>query len=230
VSGKLEQCSPVAPLPEAVVRIVPKGGAKSADQIFAQWKYLSKKGQFVLQRADRYLGIYLPSHLLKELAQSWAEQTGCCAPGYVKFKSSEDLTTHIVVSFPLGTDSDQAFAAGRAWAEEMFGSGRHGGTFDYLTVCHSDRSHPHVHLVVNRRAFEGHWLKISRRHAHLNYKNFRTTLVDVARRHGIYLQASPRADRGLTDRPLTYAEYRRRWRKLTLPNDELYPNSEGSCL
>lgn len=203
--------------PEAVVRVVPKGGAKSADQIFAQWNYLSKKGQFALQRSDRHLGTNLPNGLLRETAQSWADQTGLCALGCRDLRSSEDLTTHIVVSFPPGTDLNQAFAAGRAWAEEMFGSGRHGGRFDYLTACHSDRPHPHVHLIVNRRALEGHWLKISRRHVHLNYKNLRATLVDVASLYGIDLQASSRVHRGLMDRPITYAEYRRRSRKAVPP-------------
>jgi type IV secretion system T-DNA border endonuclease VirD2 len=198
--------------PQAVVRVVPKGGARTAAQICAQWKYLAKKGEVSLQRSERHLGGFLPQHLLKELAQSWAVQTGSWAPGDKLAEGGRELTTHIVVSFPVGSDLDRAFAAGRAWAEEMFGSGKYGGHFDYLTACHSDRPHPHVHLILNRRAFEGHWLKISRRHEHLNYNKFRATLVAVANLHGIGLQASSRAERGLIERPPTYAAYRRQMR------------------
>lgn len=198
--------------PQAVIRIVPGGGARTAAQICNQWTYLSRKGEIQLQRSERHLGVTLPNGELKTLAESWAVQTGSYQLGQSEADSIQELTTHIVVSFPPETKLCAAFAAGRVWAEEMFGSGRNGGTFDYLTACHSDRPHPHVHLIVNRRALEGHWLKISRRHACLNYDKLRSSLVEVAYRHDIALEATSRAERGLTDRPITYAEYRRRAR------------------
>jgi type IV secretion system T-DNA border endonuclease VirD2 len=198
--------------PQAIIRIVPGGGARTAAQICNQWTYLSRKGEVQLQRSERHLGVSLQNGGIKALAESWAVQTGSYQPGQSEADSVQELTTHIVVSFPPETRLGAAFAAGRGWAEEMFGSGRNGGTFDYLTACHSDRPHPHVHLIVNRRALEGHWLKISRRHASLNYEKLRSALVEVACRHDIVLEATSRAERGLTERPITYAEYRRRAR------------------
>lgn len=198
--------------PQAVIRIVPGGGARTAAQICNQWTYLSRKGEVQLQLSERHLGVMLQKEHVKPLAQSWAVQTGCYHLSQPDADSIRELTTHIVVSFPLATELDAAFAAGRAWAEEIFGSGRNGGTFDYLTACHSDRPHPHVHLVVNRRAFEGHWLKISRRHPNLNYDRLRTAMVDIAYRYNISLEATSRAERGLIDPLITYAEYRRRAR------------------
>jgi type IV secretion system T-DNA border endonuclease VirD2 len=199
--------------PQAIIRIVPGGGARTVTQIYNQWTYLSRKGEMQLQRSERHLGAMLPTAQHKALAASWAVQTGSYQLGQSEEDSVQELTTHIVVSFPPTTELVAAFAAGRAWAEEIFGSGRNGGTFDYLSVCHSDRPHPHVHLIVNRRAFEGHWLKISRRHAFLNYDRLRSVLVDIACRHHIVLEATSRAQRGLADRPITYAEYRRRARQ-----------------
>ena len=198
--------------PQAVVRIVPHGGARTARQIRDQWKYLSRKGDVQLQRSERHFGIFLPAEQIVETAVSWVEQTGSEGDG-VRGGDGRELTTHIVVSFPEGTDLASAFAAGRAWAEEVFGSGENGGSFDYVTACHSDRPHPHVHVVVNRRAFEGHWLKISRRHPLLNYERMRSAMVKVASRYGIDLEATSREERGITERPITYAEYRRQARK-----------------
>lgn len=195
-------------LPQAIIRIVPGGGAKTAEQIHTQWKYLTRKGHMQLRRSERHLGIPLSSEHLEAVAESWALETGHC-------RSGGDLTTHIVVSFPPGTEEEKAFAAARAWAEEMFGSGRNGGSFDYLSACHTDRAHPHMHLIVNRRALEGHWLKISRRHPYLSYDKLRVKLTEIASRYGIALEATTRQERGILEAPITYAEYRRRARKST---------------
>ncbi|MGY3281149.1 relaxase/mobilization nuclease domain-containing protein [Bradyrhizobium sp. S3.7.6] len=200
------------PHPQAIVRIVPRGGARTARQIRDQLKYLSRNGAVDLQRSERHQGVFLPYDRLDEIAQSWAEQTGNYQAGQSAAESNQDLTTHIIVSFPPGTDTSRAHAAGRAWTETMFGSGYNGGSFDYFTAFHVDRQHPHLHVVVNRRALEGHWLKIARRHPQQNYDNMRAVLVDAAYDHGIELDATRRADRGIMERPITYAEFRRRQR------------------
>ncbi|MBO9101843.1 relaxase/mobilization nuclease domain-containing protein (plasmid) [Rhizobium sp. K1/93] len=72
------------------------------------------------------------------------------------------------------------------------------------------RDHPHLHVVVNRRELFGReWLKISRRHPHLNYDALRVRMAEISLRHGIVLDATSRAERGITERPITYAQYRR---------------------
>lgn len=199
-------------IPQAIIRIVPRGGARSVTQLAKQWKYLSRKGEVPLDRSQRHLGVPVPKEQLKQIARSWIVQTGMPPIERRADPDAPELTTHIVISFPPHTDVPCAFAAGRAWAEEMFGSGRHGGTFDYLTACHSDRPHPHVHLVINRRALEGHWLKISRRHPHLNYDQMRLELVDIAKEFGISLESTSRIARGIEAPAITYAEFRRRAR------------------
>lgn len=202
---------------QALVRIVPRGGAKSAAQLFNQLIYLSRSGEVPLLRSERHLSIPLRPAGLKATAESWVREAGFCQSRRDAASATQALTTHFVLSFPRGTEQRPAFAAGRAWAEDMFGSGRNGGTFDYLTACHDDRPHPHVHLVVHRRALEGHWLKISRRHPELSYDKLRQAMVVVARTYGIALEASSRAARGLDAPAITYAEYRRRARKGALP-------------
>ncbi|MER8576694.1 relaxase/mobilization nuclease domain-containing protein [Mesorhizobium sp. M1409] len=198
--------------PQAIIRIVPRGGARTARQIRDQLNYLSREGTIDLLRSSRHQGVAVPYDRLHEMARSWAEQTGNYQPGQPEAESNQDLTTHIIVSFPRGTDANNAHAAGRAWVENIFGSGGQGGTFDYITAFHVDRQHPHLHVVVNRRALEGHWLKISRRHPHHNYNNMRAALVNAAYDNSIELDATSRAERGIMERPITYAEFRRRQR------------------
>jgi type IV secretion system T-DNA border endonuclease VirD2 len=197
---------------QAVVHIVKRGGARTAARIHSQWDYLSRKGKIVLQRSERYSGGVLPYAEFQHWANSWAEQTGNYQPGRGDAENNQELTTHIVVSFPPGTDHEAARLAGRAWAGDMFGSGEHGGTYDYVTAFHTDRPHPHLHVVVNRRSFETNWLAISHRNVNINYDVLREVLVDAAQRYGIHLEATSREQRGIIDRPLTNEQFRQRAR------------------
>nr|WP_256570635.1 relaxase/mobilization nuclease domain-containing protein [Bradyrhizobium sp. CCGUVB1N3] len=194
---------------------MPRGGARTAGQLRSQLQYLSRNGAVDLLRSERHQGVLLQYDRLGQFAESWAEQTGNYHADQSPAESNQDLTTHIIISFPPGTDANRAHAAGRAWTDRMLGSGHNGGSFDYVTAFHVDRQHPHLHAVVNRRAQEGHWLKISRRNPHHNYDNMRAVLVDVAYDHDIELDATRRVDRGIMERPITYAEFRRRQRVRT---------------
>jgi len=196
--------------PQAFIRVVPRGGRRTASQIGDQLKYFSRKGKAELKRSERYQGITVSVGEIDELSQSWAEETGNYPSGLADRERAQDLTCHIVVSFEPGTDDEKAHNAGRSWADEMFGKEHGAGRFDYITAFHSNRPHPHLHIVVNRRAYDGtHWLKISKRDPLFNYDNMRTALVEVAARHGISLAATSRAERGISNAPLTTGGYRR---------------------
>lgn len=182
-----------------------------------QWLYLSRKGELELQRSARHLDIPLRPEKIPETARSWAQATGNYLESQPDEEREQDLTTHIVVSFPRSSNREAAHSAARAWAAKMFGSGFGGGQYNYLTTFHTDRDHPHLHVVVNRRELLGrNWLKISRRHPHLNYEALRTEMADISRHHGIMLDATSRAERGIAGRPMTFAEYRRRERERSL--------------
>ncbi|MEW7009617.1 relaxase/mobilization nuclease domain-containing protein [Lentilitoribacter sp. EG35] len=186
--------------PQAMVKVVKKGGTSSARAMRDQMSYLSKDGDAKLERSERYFGIELDDKTHEDLIRSWGLSG--------ETKTQSDKTTHFVVSFPNDTDHNAAYKAGRAWADEMFASGNYGDVYDYYTAFHTDRAHPHMHVVVNRRGMEhGDWLKVSLR-SQFNYDEFRAVQVEVAAREGIYLEASHRLARGLTDRPVLDAEYR----------------------
>lgn len=199
-------------LRQAIVHIVRGGGAQSAKRICSQWVYLARQGAIKLERSERYGGVALPYHQIEVWAECWAFQTGNFLLGQRESEGHQDLTTHIVVSFPPGTEEQLAHAAGRDWAWSMFGSGDNGGEFDYVTAFHTDRPHPHLHVVVNRRSLTGEWLAISHRNMQLNYDSLRTGLVDAALRQGILLDATSREERGLEGPGPTTEQFRQRLR------------------
>ncbi|KWV52134.1 type IV secretion system protein VirD [Rhizobium altiplani] len=216
---------------QVIIRIVPGGGTRTVQQLINQLEYLSRKGKLELQRSARHLDIPLLPDQIHELAQSWVHETGNYDESQPDEERLQELTTHIIVSFPAGTNQAAAHAASREWAAEMFGSGKGGGRYNYLTAFHIDRDHPHLHVVVNRRELLGHdWLKISRRHPQLNYEDMRKRMAVISFRHGIILDASSRRERGITERPITYAEYRRlereQVRQIRFQDSDPEPSSE----
>ena len=195
---------------QAFVKIVPGGGANGPKGIKRQLDYLSRNGDVPIHRSDRYQRIELPYDSLKGHVEAWAEQTGNYNKTDKTKKDGSDLTTHIVVSFPKETAEDAAYEAALDWAGEMFNSGKYDGKYDYVTVFHTDKDHPHLHVVVNRRELEqNHWLKISKRNEYINYESMRDVMVEVAARHDIYLEASSRAERGIEGNPITLSDYYR---------------------
>lgn len=199
--------------PQAIVKVVPRGGTVNADQIHRQICYITRNGTIPFRRSERYLGAP-PAGMgeFRRIARDWARD-GARYPLRNRVDGTpRDLTTHIVVSLPANTPHQLAEDTLRAYAFEMFGSGRNGGQWDYFTAFHTDRAHPHLHIVVNRLSHEGRWLKISRRDPFMNYDNMRAVMSDVAYSHGINLDSTSRAERGIIERPVTFAEYRRRAR------------------
>ena len=189
--------------PQAVVKMIRQGGASDLRGMRAQMAYLSRQGTEPLQRSERYMGLEIDAEQAALLEAAWRMP----AEGR---EGEADRTTHFIVSFPEGTDTGAAERAGRAWAEELFGSGQYcGDSFDYYTAFHTDRAHPHMHVVVHRRGLEnGAWLKVSLR-SDIHYDRMRTVLVEVAGREGIALEATPRLARGVHERAIPNAEYRR---------------------
>lgn len=191
--------------PQAMVKLVTRGGARKQAGVMAQMAYLSRDGAVPMYRSARYMDVEIDQEDQEALAHAWMRNTRDAA---------FDYTSHFVVSFPKGTDPDAAERAGRAWAEAAFESGRLGERWDYYTVHHRDTDTPHTHVVVARRGLEGGgWLVVSSFHdrATATHDELRALQVEVAEAEGIALDASSRLSRGIHERPIPDAEYRRAW-------------------
>lgn len=227
--------------PQAVVKMVRNGGTRSPAATRRQFDYLSQGGAVALEYPDGDGGpeaTLLPRDF-REKAEEWALRTDKYEPGQRIDNSSPALTTHIVVSFPPGTDANLAKSVARNFAARMFDDPRRRSNFPadaeeihrfpYFVAPHTDRDHPHMHLVVNRRSSEGGWLKIANRMGErsdpdvpdqFTFSDLRHELVEAAIEEGMDLEATTRAERGLVPAQMNDIEYRRmmedshaRWRQ-----------------
>ena len=185
--------------PQAMVKMIRRGGVGSAKAMRGQMAYLAKDGTVELEGSELYFGTPIDETLAPDMIRGW----GRTAP------TGREWSTHFVVSFPIGTNEEAAYRAGRAWAETLFTTNAYGDCHDYYTAFHTDTDHPHMHVVVGRRGMEsGEWLKISKR-ATRNYDELRRVQVEVAALEGIELEATPRLARGVHDRLPTDVEAQR---------------------
>nr|WP_276553818.1 relaxase/mobilization nuclease domain-containing protein [Shinella kummerowiae] len=219
---------------EAVIKRVPKGGTCSIKGLARQLGYLSRQNDpdretIELVGAQRH-DFHPDTPDAVNPNDVWAfarrvyERSGRLPPDDPNGDLANDLTMHFVFSFPAGTDLDAAERAGRDWAEYVFGHGyRNDQGFvqrhDYVTAFHryeNDSEHPHMHVVVDRSPLGGgNLLTLHEGHPHWSYEAMRVQAVEAAANHGIELVATTRADRGLTDRPMTDVEFREFQRLLT---------------
>lgn len=198
---------PEANAPQAIVKHVRQGGTRHASGLSRQLKYLSREGELNVERSQRYAGGALNPAEFEQFANSWALETGIFDG---RNGTRNSLSTHLVVSFPPGTNPDNARESARDWAWRMFGGAEGQPAYDYYTVSHRDREHPHTHIVVNRRGIDGRdWLKIANRHPTLNYPNMRKVMVEIASQYNIDLEASTRGERGVDGRNQNDGQYRR---------------------
>ena len=209
--------------PQVFVRVVPSGGINTVDGLVEQMNYLTKKRPFLEFNADRQLhvagekkpllfktcfsepDVQVKPDEFRDTALAWVKETG------VPEGKNRDLTTHLVISFPHDSDREAAENAALEGAKELLQSGRYtADKHKFLYAVHEDKKHLHVHLIVNRRGINGRWLKISNSKEGLPYNTMRKVIAEFALKHGIILDASSRADRGIVARNVTSAEYRRR--------------------
>ena len=191
----------LAPNPQALVKLIGAGGTGSARALQAQMSYLARQGDVPLVSSESTFGVALGAEDATALAAAWGLPEAD--------RGGADRTSHFVVSFPEGTDPGAAERAGRAWAAALFDSGDYGDRWDYYTAFHTDTAYPHIHVVVGRRGLdEGHWLRVSGR-GELTFDRLREVQVEVAAREGIALTGTSRLARGVHERPVPDAEYRR---------------------
>ncbi len=191
----------LAPNPQALVKLIGTGGAANVRGLKAQMSYLSRQGDVPLVSSESTFGTELGAGDAEQLASAWGLPEAD--------RGGADRTSHFVVSFPQGTDPEAAERAGRAWAAALFDSGAYGDRWDYYTAFHKDTAYPHIHVVVGRRGLdEGEWLRVSSR-GMLTFDRLREVQVEVAAREGIALTGTTRLSRGVHDRPVPDAEYRR---------------------
>ncbi|MFC3612967.1 relaxase/mobilization nuclease domain-containing protein [Lutimaribacter marinistellae] len=177
----------------AVFKAIRGGGTHTKSQLMNQLDYLTTKSTHIVDSSGFLDGkTKLEAKNIKDLTERFAKRWDA------GFKPKLGQTTHILMSFPIGTRGEDVRDIATDVAERFFQTDE--GHFDYIIAVHEDRDHPHAHLVLNRRSQEGEFFFLGRTHR-FNYDDFRLAMVEEAEKYGVRLEATRRVDRGVVHYP-----------------------------
>jgi type IV secretion system T-DNA border endonuclease VirD2 len=182
----------------AVFKAIRGGGTHTKSQLANQLDYLTTKSTHIVDSSGFLDGkAKLEARDIKDLTERFAKRWDA------GFKPKLGQTTHMLMSFPIGTRGEDVRDIATDVAERFFQTDA--GHFDYIIAVHEDRDHPHAHLVLNRRSQEGEFFFLGRNHR-FNYDDFRLAMVEEAEKYGVRLEATRRVDRGLVHYPARTSE------------------------
>jgi hypothetical protein len=167
--------------PEVMVKIT--GRTRDGGHLKAHLDYISRNGALALEGPDgeRFAG----RGQVHDLAQDWADEFAL-EPGR---RRDASVSLSIVLSMPRGTDAVRLHDAGRAFAQDVFGS-----RFPYVFALHDEDGRPHLHLSVRRLGENGE--RLNPRKADLQI--WRERFAQALRDRSIEAEATPRRTRGVT--------------------------------
>lgn len=170
-------------VPEVMVKIT--GFGKGAKHVQSHLEYITRKGDVELEneRGEVFSG----KDEVRELFAQWAEEF---ADGK-QYKNRRD-TMHMVLSMPPGTDPEAVRNAVREYAKSTFGQNH-----EYAFVLHTDEAHPHCHLAVKCRGFDG--TQLNPKKAQL--QSWRESFALEMEAEGVPAEATARRSRGVTRKP-----------------------------
>ena len=182
----------------AVFKAIRGGGTHTKSQLTNQLEYLTTKSTHIVDSSGFLDGkSKLEAGDIKDLTERFAKRWDA------GFKPKLGQTTHMLMSFPIGTRGEDVRDIATDVAERFFQTDA--GHFDYIIAVHEDRDHPHAHLVLNRRSQEGEFFFLGRNHR-FNYDDFRLAMVEEAEKYGVRLEATRRVDRGVVHYPAATRE------------------------
>ena len=177
----------------AVFKAIRGGGTHTKSQLANQLDYLTTKSTHIVDSSGFLDGkSKLEAREVKDLTERFAKRWSA------GFKPKLGQTTHMLMSFPIGTRGEDVRDITSNVAERFFQTEE--GHFDYIIAVHEDRDHPHAHIVLNRRSQEGEFFFLGRNHR-FNYDDFRLAMVEEAEKYGVRLEATRRLERGVVHYP-----------------------------
>ncbi len=163
--------------PEVLVKI--SGFTKGPDHLKAHISYISRNGKVDLE--DQNGAVYEGMAEVDSLWEQWNSEIGM-ANGE---RGNRRDTVKIVLSMPPGTDPAAVKAAVRNFAADEFEN------HAYVFAMHTDEQHPHLHLTVQMRGFNGE--RLNPRKADL--QRWREMFADRLLHEGVDCVATPRTAR-----------------------------------
>lgn len=169
--------------PEVMVKVT--GSAAGGKKTNAHLSYITREGSLTAtnERGELIEG----KGTVKDLATEWLADR----PAQVGQRRAPD-TRNLVLSMPPGHDPETVFRAARTFADKEFGDNH-----QFLAVLHTDEKHPHVHLTVKTRGYDGKNLNPKKADLQRWREGFAKELRDL----DIPAEATPRQLRGVVRKP-----------------------------
>lgn len=162
--------------PQAIVKV--SSYSKGRGRLAAHLDYISRQNNLALEDPT---GNRLDSKAeVKEILNHWYADADT--------RKNARMSANIVLSAPKGADRSAVRRAVRDFARQTFADNH-----DYLFAVHDDTAHPHAHLAVKLRGFDGKKLRLGKKELHQLRQGFARSL----NAHGIAATASYRSDRGV---------------------------------
>lgn len=179
-------------LPQAVVKV--SSYSHGQGRAAAHLDYISRNSDLTVEDPQ---GNHLASKDdLKERMDEWATD-------FDTRKRSRD-TVNIVLSAPEGSELGAVENSVRQFAQKTFGNSN-----DYLFAIHNDTDHPHGHLMVKMRGYDGEKLNPGK----ADLKQWREGFAEALRENGVQVDATTRAERGQGRKSTKQALYHLRQRE-----------------
>ena len=170
-------------VPEVMVRIT--GRQHGGGHVLANFAYISRLGH----SPDEELGLETSEGVvlhdgrdMQMLAKDWQNFE---MDGDARRKGATSIS--MILSMPTGTDPERLKAAALDFAREEFANR------SWVAGLHVDRDHPHVHITIARRDFDGRRFHPDRD----DLFRWRQRFAEKLRERGIEANATPTRARGI---------------------------------
>jgi len=164
-------------LPQAVLKV--KSYTSGSVRTNTLLTYISKEGEADVE--DPQGNLLKDPEELKERIEEWAHD-------FDKNRKKSRDSVHLILSAPKGSELGAVERSVREFAQNEFGK-----TNDYLFAIHSDTDHPHGHLMVKMRGYDGEKMNPGRK----DLREWRESFAQSLRENGVEVEASSRSSRGV---------------------------------
>ena len=179
----------------AVFKRIRAGGCKTRQSLGNQLDYVNDKAVFTFSSMTNGLsaGATLNPAQKDQIIEQWA--------GTWRGTSKLGFTSHMLLSFPTDVSADQVQGIALDWCEHFFESGHYGDEWDYVVAVHTDRDHPHAHILLNNRGKDqGVWFSCWAEGV-MSPQLMREKQAEIAEDYGVALDATTRLERGIFEKP-----------------------------
>ena len=179
----------------AVFKRIRAGGCKTRRSLGNQLDYVNDKAVFTFSsQANSMSGEATLSEEQKaKILDQWT--------GTWRGSSKLGFTSHMLLSFPTDVSAEQVRDIALDWCEHFFESGYYGDEWDYVVAVHTDRDHPHAHILLNNRGKDqGLWFSCWAEGV-MSPQLMREKQAEIAETYGVALDATTRLERGIFAKP-----------------------------